>query len=445
MEKDLLSLALKAIDQLKKRIDQADIFVARGKEINISWEKSSLKQVSVRFDEGISVRAFHKGGRGFASSSPLNEENVEKVIESALSLARAAQPDPDFKSLPLPEKGKRVDGLYDEKIAELSPFELTNWGEEIIEGAKQVDEEALVSGGISAFSGEFAIVNTQGVAIEDKRTGISAYAIVVLNKNGDVASYFDFDEARRLRDFHPEDIGEKACSQAKEFFGAKQAPTGSYPVVFSFLASYGIIGAIASAGIAEEVQRQRSYLVGKKGEKIAWEGLTIQDLPLIEGGIYSASYDGEGVPHKELTFVEEGVLKSYFHNSYTAGKSNEENTGHAVRGSYRGSVGIAPTNLQVKLGDWSSEEMIEDMKKGIFILQTSIQPNPVSGDVSGPIDFGFMVENGEKTYPLKNTMLGFNMLELLQKIDAISCDFREEPGVKMPAIRVQNLRIGGGR
>ncbi len=445
MEKDLLSLALKAVEKLRGRIEQADVFVERRKEINIGWEKSSLKQVSVGYDEGISARAFHKGGRGFASASPLSEENINKVVEAAISLARAAQPDPHFKSLPSPEEGRKVKGLYDEKVADLSPQDLAIWGEEIIEGAKQVDENAIVSGGISAYSMDYALANTERIGIEDRRTGLYAYVMVVLSKSGEVASFFDFDEARRLKDFQPLDIGEKACLQAREFFGARQAPTGSYPVVFSYLGSGSILQAVASAAAAEEVQRKRSYLADKKGQKIAWEGLSVLDLPLIEGGMSSSSYDGEGVPHKELTFIEDGVLKTYFHNSYTAGKGNEENTGHAVRGSYRGGVGIAPTNLQIKLGDWTLEEMIEDMKYGILILSTSIQPNPVSGDVSGPIDFGFMVEKGEKTYPLKNTMLGFNMIELLENIDAISRDFREEPGVKMPALRVKNLRIGGGR
>lgn len=445
MERDLLAIAIKGIEKLKGKIDQADIFVERRKVIALEFEKSSLKQTIVSYDEGLSVRAFYKGGRGFASASPLSEENIEKVVQSAIALARTAQPDPDFKSLPTPEEGKKVEGLYDEKVAGLTPEDLAHWGEEIIEGAIRVDEGAVVSGGISAVSVEYALANTEGVKVEDKRTGISASAMVVLHKDEEVASFFDFDEARRLRDFQPSDIGEKACLQAKEFFGTKQAPTGSYPVVFSYLPSFNIVGAIASAAIAEEVQRGRSYLVGKKEAKIAWEGLSVRDLPFIEGGISSASYDGEGVPHRELTFIEEGILKTYFHNSYTAGKANEENTGHAVRGSYRGGVGIAPTNLQIDLGDWSLEEMIEDMKNGIFIVQTSIQPNPVNGDVSNPIDFGFMIKDGEKAYPLKNTMLGFNMLELLQNIDALSRDYREEPGIKMPAMRVKNLRVGGGR
>jgi len=441
---DILEIARKGIEKLKGKIDQADIFVERRKSISLKWEKSTLKQVEVHYDEGISVRAFHKGGRGFACSSPLREENINKVVEEAISLAKAAQPDPDFKSLPSPAEGKKVKGLYDEKITLLSPKDLADWGEAIIEGAKRIDEQAIISGGISAGSTEYALANTEGVEVEDSQTGIYASVMVVLQKDGEVASYYDFDEARNLKDFHPIDIGEKACLQAKEFFGAKQAPTGTYPVVFSYLMSPGIIGAIAGAANAEDIQRKRSFLVEKKGEQIAWEGLSVQDLPLIEGGMSSASFDGEGVPHKELNFIEEGVLMTYFHNSYTANKAGEENTGHAARYSYRGGVGISPTNLQIKLGDWTLDEMIKDMKRGLLVLSVGVQPNMASGDVSGPIDFGFMIEEGEKAYPLKNTMLGFNILELLKNIDAVSKDYREEPGVKMPAIRVKNLRVGGG-
>ncbi|MGC9003838.1 MAG: TldD/PmbA family protein [bacterium] len=443
MDKDILEIACKGIEKIKRKIEQADIYVEKRKAISLKWKKSALKQAEVHYVEGLSVRAFHKGGRGFVSSSPLHEEVLNRAIESAVSLARAAQPDPDFKSLPSPEEGKGVKGLYDEKIAFLSAFDLASWGEEIIEGAKRVDEKAIISGEISAIVVEFALANTEGVAIEEKQTAVGASAMVVLEKDGETASFFEFDEARNLKDFHPLDIGEKAALQAEELFGAKQAPTGNYPVVFSYIMAPSIIGAVAAAANGEEVQRKRTFLVGKKGQKIAWEGLSVEDLPLIEGGMASASYDGEGVPHKELNFIEEGILMTYFHNSYTANKAKEENTGHAARYSYMGGVGISPTNLQIKLGDWSLEEMIQDMKRGVYILSAGIQPNLASGDVSGPIDFGFMIEDGEKAYPLKNTMIGFNFKELLQNIDAISRDFREEPGIKMPAIRVQNIKIGG--
>lgn len=443
MDKELLEIALSAVQRAKEKVRDCDVFVEKRKVLSLELEKGDLKQVRSFWDEGISVRAFWKGGRGFAYVSSLEKRKVEEVVDKAVALARASQPDPHFKSLPPGEEGQKVEGVCDERVFHLTPEDLTKWGEEIVENAKRVDEEALVSGGIQAVAAEYAIANTEGVSIEDRKTILGSSATVILKKGDEVASFSDYDVARNLEDFQPTSIGEKACLQAKEFFGAKQAPTGSFPVVFSYLVYPSWVWSLASAANAEEVQRGRSFLAGKKGEKIAVEDLTIKDLPFVEGGMESGGYDGEGAPHKEMTFIEEGRLLSYFHNSYTAGKAGEENTGHAARGYYRSGVGISPTNLQVMPGDWTLEEMIQDMKRGILVLQSGIPVNNASGDSSGPIDFGFMIEEGEKSYPLKNTTLGFNMLDLLQNIDAISRDYREEPGVKMLAIRVKHLKIGG--
>jgi len=153
----------------------------------------------------------------------------------------------------------------------------------------------------------------------------------------------------------------------------------------------------------------------------------------------SSPFDGEGFPHKPLVVVENGILKSYLHNSYTANKAKEPNTGHSTRG------GISPTNIRPKLGDKTSEQIINQTKEGLYINMGSISPNPVTGEISATVDFGFKIENGELAYPVKNTMIGVNMLELLKNIDAISSDYREEPGTIMPTVRAQNIKVAGGK
>ena len=72
-------------------------------------------------------------------------------------------------------------------------------------------------------------------------------------------------------------------------------------------------------------------------------------------------------------------------------------------------------------------------------------PNPISGDFSSTVYFGFKIDNGKLAYPVKNTMIAGNAVDLLRGIDAISCDAREEPGCAMPTIRVQNVRVAGGK
>jgi predicted Zn-dependent protease len=73
----------------------------------------------------------------------------------------------------------------------------------------------------------------------------------------------------------------------------------------------------------------------------------------------------------------------------------------------------------------------------------SVTPHPVHGEISATIDFGYKIENGQLAYPLRNTMLGINVFDLLNNLDAISSDYREEPGMIMPTIRVQNVKAAG--
>ncbi len=136
--------------------------------------------------------------------------------------------------------------------------------------------------------------------------------------------------------------------------------------------------------------------------------------------------------------VEEGALVNHLHNCYTAHKASEENTGHGNRWG-----GVAPTNVIPELGIWTASEILSVTREGIYVNMGSVSPHPVNGEISATIDFGYKIENGELAYPLRNTMLGINVFDLLNNLDAISSDYREEPGMIMPTIRVQNVKVAG--
>jgi PmbA protein len=72
-----------------------------------------------------------------------------------------------------------------------------------------------------------------------------------------------------------------------------------------------------------------------------------------------------------------------------------------------------------------------------------IRPDPASGDISASIDFGFYVKNGELVHPVESAMLGGNIFDLLKNLDAVSSDARQEPGILMPTVRIQDVQIAG--
>jgi len=191
------------------------------------------------------------------------------------------------------------------------------------------------------------------------------------------------------------------------------------------------------------VQRRRSFLIGHEGAPIAADCLTVREVPFWPAGISSSSHDAEGVAKQEMLLLDRGLLPAYLHNSYTANKAGVPNNAHAVRGGYGGGVGIGVSNLQIALGDRPEAELIADLDDGLYINFAGLAPNPTSGEVSATIDFGFRIIKGELAYPVKMAMVGSDAFTLLGAIDAVSSDYREEPGTIIPSLRLHGIQVAG--
>lgn len=438
-DKDIEKWVLKACELLKKKpVDQAEVAVFGGDDIEVEIEKNKISSSAMHSNKTISIVAFSKGGRGRYSTTIYNKEDIEKAVDIVSSITVNTHPDPDFRTLPFPSKYPKVENLFDEKLVSLEKKQIFLWATNAIEEALDIEPNIIISGEVTLSLGEGFLANTNDIKIGNKTTHLSMSLFGVLRHGNDTGSGFDFDEASILKDFTPLGLGVEVAKKAREQLGARKCKGGKFPVVLGPLTSASLFGTLAFACNAENVQRKRSFLCDMKDKQIASKILTITDDPLIPGGISSGSFDGEGTAHKKVLLLENGILKTYLHNSYTAGKSGEENTGHATFGG-----GISPTNLIPRLGSRASKEIIGDIKEGIYIDNASIHPDAASGDFSQPIDFGFKIENGQIAYPLKETMFGGNFLELLKNIEEISSDYRAEPGSVMPTIKVREMMVSG--
>jgi len=435
---DLLELAAAACDRaVQEGADCAQVHVSRGRGISVSLEKGAIQESRSSEHSGVSVRAFCRGGVGSAGVNVLDRERIDEAAAMAAALAAQADPDPDFVSLPGPQALPEVEGLWDDRVAGLTVADATKYALMGADEALSAVGEAIVDGGSSVSFYESAMANSLGVRATSRSSGISCYIGAVVKRGDNVGTWFEHSFGHVMDDFKPEGIGKVAAEGALEYLGARDIPSGDYPVVLGPRGSGSLYYSIAGQANAEDVQRNRSYLIGKRGERIASEVLTVVDDPLIPRGMSSSRCDADGVPRRPLTIVEDGVLKTYLHNSYTANKAGEENTGHST------GDGISPTNVNVRLGDRPAAELIAEVDEGIYIAAGGPHPDGTTGDFSSTVDFGFKIEKGELAYPIRNAAIGGSFLEFLKRIDAISSDFREEPGRKMPTIRVAWVRLAG--
>jgi PmbA protein len=435
---DLIDVAQAACDAaVRAGADFADVSAYAGEHRSVDLELGLVKEISAQTYSGLSVRAYRRGACAWASASTLARDEAVSAGESAARLAAIGDPDPDFRELPEGGSDVTIAGLYDERVAGLTIEDLMAYLLPEVEGALAVAPEATIMGGTSCGWGRNALVSSRGFTVERIGSSVSCYVNAVIRHGDDVGSFGDYDFGRTLDAFVAAGLGRKAAEGALQYLGARHIASGEFPIVFGFRAAPGILTMLASHANAEDIQRKRSYLVGKRGEAVASPAVTLVDDPFIPGGGSSSPTDGEGVPHKKLALVEGGVLKTYLHNSYTAGKGGETNTAHSTRG------GISPTNCSPVPGTRPLAELIAEVKEGVFVDLGHLSVNRTTGDFSQVLDFGMKIENGELAYPVKETMISGSYLDFLANVDAVSSDYREEPGSVMPGMRVQRVRVVG--
>ncbi len=153
------------------------------------------------------------------------------------------------------------------------------------------------------------------------------------------------------------------------------------------------------------------------GSQIASDKFTLIDDPTVTDSFGARAFDDEGTPTKRNVIIDEGVLKTYLHNSTTAKKFGAETTGNA------GLISPHPWNLIVESGKKSLEELLAEIDQGIYVTNDWYlrYQNYRKGDFSTiPRDGMFLVKNGEISTSIRELRISDNMPRILQSIQELS-------------------------
>ena len=186
-------------------------------------------------------------------------------------------------------------------------------------------------------------------------------------------------------------------------------------------------------------------MIGKVGEKLFDEKITILDDGTIDGKPGSAPYDDEGVPHRCNVLVEKGVLKGFLYDLKTAAQSGVETTGNASRGLFNPPSPNA-TNFILQPGQTALKDMIAGIDYGIVVenLLGLGQGNTISGAFSNPLSLAFLVEKGEIVGRVKDVSIAGNIYELLKNVSAISQESEWVYGtIRTPYVLLENMNVVG--
>lgn len=427
---------------IKKGADQAEAFAQRVESREVWIESNKFKTVKSAPSQGIGLRIIRKNALGFASISSLEDRFFDELCEEALAIAKANLND---KHLIIPEASvlSYLKDLYDPKLAALQLKEVISKAKLLLETARGYDKRVTVdSGGVFVNVGEKAVSNSNGLKAYEAETSISTLIMGMARDKDEVSSFsMEFDGALDLSKIKIEQTAKKFAENVIRSLGARPVKSFKGTVLFSPNAVAETLLFPVIFGInSQNVQKGMSRLSGKLGSQIASKILSIEDNGILEGGLSSSTFDREGQPHQKTVIAEDGILKTYLYNSYTAKKDNKRSTGHAS-GSYRSLPGIGTTNLVIREGSGTKKDLIKEIKEGILVTRFSGNSNPINGDFSGTVKGGFYIKNGKLDHPITNTMIAGNVFEAILNITSVSKETQKVFSNILPYITVEGISI----
>ena len=137
------------------------------------------------------------------------------------------------------------------------------------------------------------------------------------------------------------------------------------------------------------------------------------------------------MPSRRTVVIENGVLKTWLLNSYTARKLGMRTTGNATRG-ITGNAGVGHGNLYLQPGAQTPEEIIASISNGFYVTELiGFGVNIVTGDYSRGAA-GLWIENGKLAYPVSEVTIAGTLQEMLMGVEAIGSDLEFRGSVTSP-------------
>ncbi len=421
------------MERLSKDTDEAEIYYQESHANSLGIKKGEIDVFKENVASGYGIRVIKDKKMGFLYTNFLDLDDVERVLK----IAEVSERD-EFLSLPKRENYDYKDNYenFDPEIKDVTPETALESVSKLLESCDDYGVNPA-TGGISWSYSKVQIWNSHGVHGIDRGSGCTCYLSTV-GEDKDLATGFYYDVSRSFDlDFFK--IGETASRLARDSLNAKRIGTLDTCLVLKPHAVGDLLESVLIPSFnADNVQRGRSILKDRVGEKVFSERLDVTDDGTLEDGLYTSKFDGEGEKTRKTTLVDGGILEGYLFDTYTANKGDTKSTGNAQR-DYSTLPSVGPSNFIVKgVGADRVKREGELETRGLVVhgLIGAHTANPITGDFSVETRNAFL--DGE---PVKKAILSGNVFELLNKIEGFGKDVKQVSSIITPSIEFSDVRV----
>ena len=422
--------------------DAADAVVVSATSISVQRRLRKTEQVVRAEGHDLGLRVFVGNRSASVSSSFVDPAGFDALVARAVAMARIVPEDPYAG---LATEATTPQGL---------DLELDDGHEPDVEAligrAAEAEEAALSVTGVTNSEGaeagysraSIALVTSAGFAGQTARSSHSVSATALAGEGTGMERDYDYSSAVHLSDLEdPSEIGRVAGEKAIARLNPIRPKTMRVPVVYDPRVASSMLGHLSGAINGGAIARGTSFLKERMGQQIFARGVSVIDDPRRVRGLRSREFDGEGVPTRAQTVIDDGVLTTWFLDSRTARQLGLTTNGHASRG-INGPPSPSATNLYLAPGAVSPTELMADIKEGLYITEmmgSSI--NGITGDYSRGAS-GFMIRDGALAEPVAEITVAGSLPDMFLHLTPAT-DLRFRRGTDSPTIRIEGLTLAG--
>ena len=415
--------------------DQVSIIISQSKSSNVDVREQKIDTLKEAIESNMSIRLYVDNKYSSHRTNRLEKTELSRFIEQAIAATKYLSPDP-YRSLPDPSlyyQGEGEDlGTEDTSYDNIDPKTKVDLAFQIEKEALNKDERIIsVSANYSDKTSSRLMVTSNGFEGETKNSSFSLGASVSVD-GGDARPSDAWRERAILFDqLQKSNIGSTALHRVLKKIGQQKISSGKYDMLVENRAIGRLFYPLLSALDGYNIQQKNSFLIDKIGEKVASEKLTLTDDPFIQGGLGSQLFDSEGLALKKREVFKQGVLGTYYIDTYYAKKLEmEPTTGDS-------------SNLIFESGEKDLEALVKSMKKGILVTGfNGGNTNGSTGDFSYGID-GFLVEDGEIIKPVSEMNISGNMKELWMNLAEVGTDPNPISSWQTPSMLFEGVDFSG--
>lgn len=421
---------------LKNGCQSSRVTLYNGSSSSFEIRDMKIDRLQQASENSMVIHLYVDGRYGSYSTNRLDKKELEKFIQDGIAATRFLAED-TARALPDPSvyyKGGLPDlRLIDPKFDTIQPDDKVALAMSICDEIMGKDERIISANSSYSDEKDFKyMVASNGFEGETSGSSFGVVGSVSIRGEGDARpeSYW-YESSLYYDELIKSGIGTKALERVLRKLGQRKVASGKYTMVVDNLNSSRLISPVIGAIYGSSIQQKNSFLLDKLDQKVAGDKLTLIDEPHLVKASGARYFDSEGVATKRLPVFENGTLKTYYIDTYSANKMDAKTTISS------------PSILTMPNGTKDMDGIIASLDKGILITGfNGGNCNSTTGDFSYGVE-GFLIEKGKLAQPISEMNATGNMLTLWSNLAEVGNDPRLSSSWRIPSLVFDGVDFSG--